>query len=218
MGELQNSIDELYETIVIHRGETLDDDIITGISEDISGIRRAHYKEINALTDKFEKYLDEIQQYKIQLKKEEDLGNRIDRIWKGKILMRQLLNNKFHTLAKKRETDLNKISNQLLETKILEKKLKLNRINILTDHIGAKFAFAIICEEIIDSNISPEICYEYIKYNDMMHPESKPFEKVKNDLEIFEKIVHSLNSDEQTKYDVEPNMVTKEILFFSKIN
>jgi arsenate reductase-like glutaredoxin family protein len=159
---------------------------------------------------------DLIKQHELKFLNEREMRNKINRIWKGKILIRQIMNDRFYEIANKNKNRLDQIPNKSLLDELLRKNIVVKRPNTITDHIGAKLAYAIICELIHVQYISIEMCNEYIYDNDLMHPEFQPLSKVIDELRTFESTIKTLDDKERITHNVNLEIVSEEIQFFIK--
>lgn len=185
-------------------------DIVDGILQEQKALNSRHEKEINDLTEKHKSERDDwIREKEIMITKTRQIATRNNLIWKGKILVRQLENDRFYTMAKKYEEQLNKI-------KLDELVITLKRKDTINNHIGVKFAIAIINDKIVVPGFTKNICQKYINDNDEMHPKYKPLSDVIGELLTFKTIVDSLNEDERIKFGVYPEIISEEIELFKK--
>lgn len=222
MDEIYGFVDDIHTTLDTNKSKCITTDIISSINTNVSNICDSYDGKIGELIHNMKvleskhqnEWNDSIKQFETQFQKEKDMRNKIDRIWRGKILMRQIANDRFYRIAKDNETVLNSITKQELEEKLVELKIPTNRLNSIDEHIGAKMAYAIICGKLIIPNVPSKFCLKYINDNNDMHPQCKPLSKVMSELRTFESTVKTLTKEELCKYNVEPNIVTEEIQFF----
>lgn len=222
MQEVNDAVGNIYNTLEANRNIPTSDVMIASINENVQNICMSYdntcsslIRDMKVLRSKHINEMDDtIRQYEIKFEREKDIRDKLQRIWNGKKLVRQIANDRFHKFAVKYKPQLDLIQNCVLETKLTNKNIKIKRPNILTEHIGAKLAYAIICDEISIPYISHNLCFWYIKDNDEMHPEYKPLSKVMDDLKIYENTARSLTIDIQKKYDIDPEIISEEIKFF----
>jgi hypothetical protein len=222
MLEIYDTIDKINTTLEENRNLPVGDKLIEYINENVQDICSSYDKardtiihDIEVMKTKHVNELDDlIRQHKTQIEQEKEIRNKLHGIWKGKKLIRQITNDRFYNFGLKYKQKLDKLPNEVLETKLTSKNIKIKRQNILTEHIGAKLAYAIISGDLCVDGISVNLCMSYIKYNDEMHPEYKPLSKVLADLKIYENTAKSLSIELQQKYDIDPDLISEEIRFF----
>lgn len=222
--EIINSINEKLDGYNRNRKLTYDE--VVGVKQDIMNIQSCyendigdliqrsklinskHKKELDELSKKHEQEQDDLLRDKeIEIWKTRQIIIRNDLIWRGKILVRQLENDRFHTVAMARKQELDAIDfNDLIK--------KLKRQNMINVHQGVKLALAVICDKIVVNGFTKNICQESLDDNDEMHPKCKPLSSVIDELKTFKSIIQSLDENEQKKYNVTPNIISEEIKLF----
>lgn len=182
----------------------------------LNEIKKIHTENKQADEKRNQDHEDIIKQYEMKYQYERKLREKSNIIWKGKILTRQITNDRFYQCALNNISALNAIPNQTIIEKVNKLGIKFKNINSIDEHISAKLAYAVLCDLINVPKFSHKICMQYISDNNMMHPKYKPLSCIMHELNTFKNTVSSLSPDEQKEYNVEPTTISEMIQFFKE--